>query len=403
MRYTQFFINTQKEKSQNIEASSHDLALRANLVHQVAAGLYDFLPLGQRVINKIENTVREEMNTAGAMEISMPIIQPAELWAESGRLDIYGKEMFRLKNREEREFCLGPTHEELVCHLVRSYLRSYKQLPFNLYQIGRKFRDEKRPRHGLLRAREFLMKDAYSFDADDTGLEKSYELMRQAYLRLFYRVNLDVVSVSADPGEMRGSGSEEFLAPAEFGEDLFLVVDGKAKKVESKETDTDVHRGIEVGHIFKLGNTYSKSMNVKFTDSGGLERYALMGCYGLGISRLVSAIIEQHHDNRGIIWPRSVAPFEVVIIPVGKDSKVLQKSESIYDSMQKHGIDVLLDDRDVMVGTKFNDADLIGIPFKFILGPKSLSSNQAEYEYRSNKVKSYCRLDSVIEAYHWLI
>lgn len=400
MKYREAFINTQKERGQGVESISHDLSLRAGLVYQVASGLFDFLPVGKRVIYKIEKSVRDEMNTTGALEVSMPIMHPSELWVESGRWNIYGSGMFKLKNRDEHEFCLAPTSEETVCQFVRSYLHSYKQLPFTLYQIGEKFRDEMRPRHGILRAKEFLMKDAYSFDADNNGLDVSYQKMRDAYIKIFDRIGLNIVPISADAGEIGGSCSEEFIAPADIGEDLFVNIDGKIRKVEDKTYEQkDVQRGIEVGHIFKLGDRYSKPMNVKFTDRDGSEKYTLMGCYGIGISRLLSSIIEQNHDENGIIWPKSVSPFDVILIQIGNNENTQRKSEEIYRNLKENCIDVLFDDRNVSAGIKFHDADLLGVPQRIIVGNKSLERGEIEFENRGKTGRIVCNSGFAIEKY----
>lgn len=401
MRLTKGFIFTQKNTNNNIEATSHALSLRAGLMHQVGAGLYDFLPLGQKVVNKIENIVRQEMDKSGALEISMPVLQPSDLWLESGRWDVYGDEMFKLRNRDNREFCLGPTHEESVCQLARAYLKSYKDLPVTLYQIGKKFRDELRPRHGLLRAKEFLMKDAYSFDRDEAGLDTSYNKMREAYLNTFKRLGLDVAVTNANPGEIGGSGSEEFLAFAKFGEDKFIIKNNVAVKLEDLEEENveKILTGIEVGHIFKLGDKYSAAMNVKYADSDGKEKPAIMGCYGIGVSRLLSAIIEQNNDEKGIVWPRSVAPYDVLLLPLQNTEKVMQQANKMYDALKEQNIDVLLDDRDIRAGVKFKDADLIGIPYKIIIGKKFSDNGLVEVENRSTQNKFALNPDQAIENY----
>ena len=401
MRYKEALIKTQREKGQGVEAISHDMSLRSGIIYQVSSGLYDFLPLGQRVLGKIENIVREEINRTGALEVSMPILNPSELWIESDRWDIYGDGMFKLKNRDGRDFCLAPTHEETMCQFARSHIDSYKQLPFKLYQIGRKMRDEMRPRHGLLRTKEFLMKDAYSFDVDESGLDLNYEKMRDAYLKIFDRVGIEIVSISADPGEIGGTGSEEFLAPAEIGEDLFVVKNGIAQKNEDlKEKDRESSkRGIEVGHIFKLGDRYSKLMNVKFTDNDGSEKYVIMGCYGLGLSRFISSVIEQNHDEHGIIWPIGIAPFDATILQLGRDEEIRQKSEEIYRNLRNEGVDVLFDDRDATAGVEFHDADLIGIPYRFIVGSKYKKNGIIGLEKRDGSEKIDDKSDSLVETY----
>lgn len=402
MKYSKGFIFTQRSVSQQIEAISYDLSVRVGLIHQVGSGLYDLLPLAQRVLNKISVIVREEMDRTGALEISMPIAQPVELWQESGRWGVYGDEMLKFKNREGKEYCLGPTHEEVICDLVKPYLNSYKQLPFNLYQLGRKFRDEMRPRYGLQRTREFVMKDAYSFHSDAESLNETYHSMREAYQTIFRRLNLEVAPTEADPGEMGGSGSEEFLAIAGSGESKFVYTDGgKAIQVDEldKTLSQEIITGIEIGHIFKLGNKYTKAMNLKYTDIDGGEKNPLMGCYGMGVSRLITAIIEQHHDKKGIVWPYSIAPFDIHIIPVNPNEKVNHKANLLHDLFTSNGIEPLLDDRDVSAGVKFKDADLIGVPVKLIISERGLDNGCVEYELRKDGNKIAASLGEELQVY----
>jgi prolyl-tRNA synthetase len=368
MRYSKSFIYTQKKVSDQIDKVSHELCLRAGLTQSISSGLYTILPLGQRVINNLERIIKEELNAAGAQEVSMPIAQPAELWQESSRWDVYGKEMLRFKSREDRDFCLGPTHEEIICQVVKPRLHSYKQLPYTLYQIGRKFRDEMRPQNGLLRTKEFTMKDAYSFDTSEETLDKSYNTMRETYLKIFKRIGLDVTAVVADSGEIGGSLSEEF------------IVDG-----------TD----IEVAHIFKLGDKYSKAMNLTYSDTESSLKHPLMGCYGIGISRILAAYIEQHHDAKGILWDINLAPFKLVIIPIGNSAKVNERAYRIYSELSKK-LDVLYDDRDVSTGIKFKDADLLGIPLKLIVSNKHLDNNEVELERRADGEKYITDIDQAL-------
>ncbi|OGM08341.1 proline--tRNA ligase [Candidatus Woesebacteria bacterium RBG_13_36_22] len=396
MKYTQNWIITQKNKNAGIEATSHDLCLRAGLIHQVSAGIYDFLPLGQRVLSKIEGMVREEMNNAGALEISVPIVQIADLWKESGRWDQYGSELLRFKNRENRDFCLSPTAEEMVTELVRTTLKSYKQLPVTLYQIGRKYRDEMRPKNGLLRAREFIMKDAYSFDLDENGLARSYSLMRDAYVKIFSRLGLKTLVASADTGPIGGKSSEEFLAPAAIGEDKFRPLgNGKALKTDDPTAET----AIELGHVFKLGDRYSKSMNLNYYDIDNKQKTVLMGCYGIGITRALSAIIEQNHDKHGIIWPKATSPYDVLLLPTNTSYETNTISLDLYKTLKLQGIDVLLDDRTVAAGIKFHDADLIGIPLKIIVGNKATSEGKVDFEARADKKKTESSLTDVVQTY----
>lgn len=396
MKFSKGFIHTRREIPKEAKSISHELSIKAGLVHQVSAGHYDILPLGTRVLRKIEHIIREEMDTTGALEIILPLMQPAELWQESGRWNIYGQEMFKLMNRQKREYCLGPTHEELTVELVRSQVKSPKDFPFILYQFSVKFRDEKRPRGGLLRTREFIMKDAYSFDCDQEGLDESYQKMRSAYLRILKRVSINAIPISADTGEMGGQSSEEFLAPSPVGEDHFVILnDGTAKKIEDPKESKDTQSGIEICHAFKLGTRYSEQMGL-YIDTGNGPRPIEMGCYGIGVSRMMSTIIEQHHDKRGIIWPRSVAPFETVIITINQDKpEISELANQIYNEL---GESVLYDDRHETPGVKFNDADLIGIPDRLIIGLRGINRGIIEYEHREG-IKRELPIANIHEAY----
>jgi len=551
MRYSEMFLPTVREVPSDAEVASHQLMLRAGLIRKLTSGVYSYLPLGYRVIRKFEQIVRDEMNRAGAQEIFMPTVQPAELWQESGRWAHYGKELLRFRDRNDRECCLGPTHEEVVTDLVRNEVKSYRQLPVNLYQIQTKFRDEIRPRFGVMRCREFGMKDAYSFDTDEEGTEISYQKMFDAYNRIFTRCGLKFRSVEADTGSIGGSFSHEFLVTADSGEDamvyctsckyaanlekaevprpgekpadqkdflpleevhtpdvrtieevcVFLKVtpqdviktlifsaDGKAvailirgdeevneikvknylgcnelelamddmirevtnsprgfagaigikcriladyslmsmKNVVMGANKEDFHvrnvnfgrdvkinnfvdlrsvkagdacprclsdirfaRGIEVGHVFKLGTKYSKAMGARYLDRNGQEQIIVMGCYGIGIGRTVAACIEQNYDEQGIIWPMALAPYQVILTPVNvKDEALLRTSEDLYQKLLSTGLDVLLDDRDERAGVKFMDADLIGIPLRVTIGPKRLAEGKVEVRFRrSGEVK----------------
>ncbi len=390
-------MRTRREVAKEAQSISHQLTIRAGIAHQVSAGHYGIMPLGTRVLQKIEGIIREEMDAAGAVEIRLPVMQPAELWKESGRWDLYGEEMFKLQNRKEHEYCLGPTHEELVVELVKSQARGGKDFPLTLYQFGTKFRDEKRPRGGLLRTKEFSMKDAYSFDRDQKGLDESYQKMRSAYLRIIERIGVQAVRVSADTGEMGGQSSEEFIAMAAAGEDRFTIIgEGVGEKAGDSTESADVQTGVEICHIFKLGTRYSQKMGL-FVDTVEGRRPVEMGCYGIGVTRMLPVIIEQHHDGRGIIWPRSVAPFEAVILTIqGSDPEVRRVAEELY---YKLGVSVVLyDDRDESPGTKFADADLMGIPDRFIVGRRGLEKGVVEYERRGG-VKAELLLANILEEY----
>lgn len=546
------FLPTVRETPSDAEIASHKLMIRAGMIRKLATGVYSVLPLGYRVVKKVEEIVREEMDRAGAQEVYLPAVQPAELWQESGRWKMYGKELLRFKDRHNRECCIGPTHEEVITDLVRNEIKTYRQLPRNLYQIQTKFRDEIRPRFGVMRCREFDMKDAYSFDIDSEGADISYQKMYDAYSRIFSRLGLKFRAVEADTGNIGGSFSHEFMVIADTGEDMlifctkcnyaanlekaevakpekaaadpsaflpleavhtpnvrtieevskFLKVkpeqivktlifqaDGKPVAVlirgdeevnEAKlrsflkcdilemATDDivlevtgspkgfagaigikadiyadyslmnmvnfvmggnreDYHvkhanagrdfqvkafadlriirktdpcprcgsrlrfaRGIEVGHVFKLGDKYSKAMRATYLDKNGKEQYMVMGCYGIGIGRTVAAVIEQNNDDKGIVWPMTVSPFQVIIIPVNVNDKPLSDAaENLYGAFRKRGIEVLLDDRDERAGVKFNDADLIGIPLRITLGPKKFAEGEAEVMVRkTGKTKS---------------
>jgi len=545
MRYSNYFIPTVKETPSDAEVISHKLMLRAGMIRKLAAGVYNYLPLGLRSIRKVENIVREEMNRAGAIEILMPTVQPAELWQESGRWEQYGKELLRFRDRKDAEFCLGPTHEEVVTDLVRREVKSYRQMPLNLYQIQGKFRDEIRPRFGLMRGREFIMKDAYSFDVDSAAADISYDRMYQAYRRIFERCGLNFRAVEADTGSIGGSSSHEFMVLAESGEDaivscsacqyaanvekaearpvaaaehagprplekvatpgkrsieevsaflgidaatmvktLILIADNepvvallrgdhdlneiKLKNLLGCETlemagdeavervtgapvgfagpvgltvrmvadlavkgmrnfvtggnAADLHlknvnlerdvvvanfadirnvvhgdpcprceggqmemwRGIEVGHVFKLGLKYSKALNATYLDGDGKEQTIFMGCYGIGIGRTVAACIEQNHDDDGIVFPLPIAPFHCIVSAVnyGKEETVRTACDDIYARLGAAGVEVLLDDRDERPGVKFKDADLIGIPLRIVVGSKNLADGKVELKHR---------------------
>jgi prolyl-tRNA synthetase len=547
MFYSRYFIPTLKETPSDAEVISHQLMLRAGMIRKLAAGIYNYLPLGLRSIRKFENIVREEMNKADAIELLMPSVQPAELWQESGRWTFYGKELLRFKDRKDGEFCMGPTHEEVITDLVRREIKSYRQMPVNFYQIQTKFRDEIRPRFGLMRGREFIMKDAYSFDVDGSAADESYDKMYQAYMRIFDRCGLNFRAVEADTGSIGGSSSHEFMVLAESGEDAIVSCDAcryaaNVEKAESRpvqpadgtgllpleKTSTpdrksiaevaqflgltpdkaiktlvytsgsgefvlailrgdhelneiklknclgwddiqmasedeilaitgspvgflgprdlkkqvpviadlavkamsnaviganekDMHyinanlgrdfsverfidlrnvvaddpcprcehgklqmwRGIEVGHVFKLGSKYSKALNASYLDAEGKEQTIFMGCYGIGIGRTVAAAIEQNHDENGIIFPIPIAPFHCSVVALNaKDKGVMAEAEEIYFKLEKKGIDVIFDDRDERPGVKFKDNDLIGIPLRIVVGSKGLAEGKVELKIR---------------------
>jgi prolyl-tRNA synthetase len=546
LRYSKLLLPTLKETPAEAELISHQLMLRAGMIRKLAAGVYSYLPLGYRVIRKIENIIREEMNRAGAQELLLPVLNPAELWQESGRWEVYGPELIRLTDRHQRNFCLGPTHEEIITDLVRREVRSYRELPLNLYQIQTKFRDEIRPRFGLMRGREFIMKDAYSFDRDDTSAEESYRQMHEAYNRIFKRCGLNFRVVEADSGPIGGKFSHEFMVIAESGEDLIVSCQNgdyaanierawgllaNQKHIESPKLNNlqkiatpglrtveevagflgrtpkdllktmviqadqeillalirgdhelnltklknhlgvdqlalatpeiiirvtsapvgfagplgikgyriiadlatkdmfnfitganeedqhhinvnwnrdvtpteyadirlasagdlcprckaplDLTRGIEVGHIFKLGTKYSESLRATYLDEQSREQFCIMGCYGIGVGRTMAAAIEQNHDRNGIIWPKALAPYQVLISPLDmEDEQVTKLADDIYRGLKQAGLECLLDDRDVRPGIKFKDADLIGIPLRLTIGTRDLKANVLELRVR---------------------
>ena len=502
MKVSQFLLSTQKEVPADAEIISHQLMLRAGLVRKLASGLYSWLPLGLRVLRKVENIVRDEMNAAGALEILMPAVQPAELWSETGRWQYYGKELLRIKDRHDREFCFGPTHEEVVTDIARNEIKSYKQLPVTLYQIQTKFRDETRPRFGVMRAREFCMKDAYSFDVDKAGLQISFDKMFAAYQKIFTRLGLQYRAVLADSGAIGGNVSYEFQVLAKSGEDVLVYSDGSdyAANLEKAEsaalpmaanheikiiivkgentekvalvlraehelnqvkaqhhklvfeplmileenvkqdlaklnlpiiTDLAVNwpldittegsadlrniveddpspdglghlklaRGIEVGHVFQLGDKYSAAMKALVQMENGKMDAMQMGCYGIGVSRIVAAAIEQNHDDHGIIWPAAMAPFSVVIIPVQmqKSYRVRELAEKIYTELLQAGVEVLFDDRKERPGVMFSEMDLIGIPHRLVIGERGIDAGTVEYKARTSSEAQMWPIDEAVK------
>lgn len=393
MYLTKSFISTLKEAPESAESISHKLMLRANMVRMLISGVYSYLPLGFRVLSKIENIIREEINGTGAQEVLLPGLQPLELWQKTERDKAMGETMIRFTDRRGRKLCLGPTHEEVITELAANFVKSYRDLPFCLYQIQTKFRDELRPRFGIVRSCEFIMKDAYSFDRDQAGLDAIYEKMQEAYKKIFKRCGLDIISVKADSGFMGGDFSHEFMVVAESGEDSLYrcEVCGEVKSEDQSKIEICPHctedmkkvNALEVGHIFKLGDKYTKILNVRFLDEEGKQRTVLMGCYGIGVSRLISAIIEQNHDQDGIIWPVEVAPFSVLVVPVNvSDKEILDQAVSLHDDLSRAGIEVLLDDREERAGVKFKDADLLGIPLRVTVGNKWLKEKKVEVKER---------------------
>ncbi|MBI4654126.1 MAG: proline--tRNA ligase [Nitrospirae bacterium] len=396
MRFSRTFIPTLRETPAEAEAISHILMLRGGYVRQLASGLYIYLPLGWKVLNRINKIIKEEMDAIGAQEISMPVLHPAELWQETGRWFEIKEEMFRLKDRGNRDMCLGMTHEEIITWLASKEFRSYRDLPQVWYQLQTKMRDEARPKSGVLRTREFLMKDSYSFDRDDAGLEENYKKHTEAYHRLLQRCGLKFYQVESDPGMMGGRGAHEFMATSPAGEDRIVLCAqcGYAANTEFEKgiecpkcnTTLRVERAIEIGNIFKLGTKYSVPLKAFYLDESGKEKPIVMGSYGLGPARIAAAAIEQSHDKDGIIWARSIAPFDVEIIPLNiEDRDVLNLADTLYKDLKAAGIEVLIDDRDERPGIKFKDADLIGIPWQVIVGGRSLKEGFVEIKSRKTK------------------
>ncbi|MCX5697371.1 MAG: proline--tRNA ligase [Candidatus Omnitrophica bacterium] len=400
MLWTKTFIPTLKEAPQEADSISHKLLLRAGLMRMLMSGVYTYLPLGLRVLNNIENIIRQEMDSSGAAELLLPALQPLELWLKTGRDKDLGETMIRFTDRRGRKICLGPTHEEVITDLVKGHVSSYKQLPLVLYQIQTKFRDELRPRFGPVRACEFVMKDAYSFDRDQEGLEKNYKIMLAAYNRIFGRMGLDFLVVEADAGVMGGSVSHEFMVPTESGEDVVLACPKCHCALPYKEEVADkklcpkcnealvVTNTVEIGHIFQLGTKYSSSLGANFLDASGKLQPIIMGCYGIGVSRLISAVIEQNHDDAGIIWPDEVSPYRVIVVPLDiTDEKISGCAHAVYQELNNAGVQALLDDRDERAGVKFKDADLLGIPLEIIIGKEFLKTGNLELKFRRENKK----------------
>ena len=405
MLFSKLLLPTLKDAPQEAEVISHKLMLRAGMVRKVASGIYTWLPMGLKVLRKIENIVREEMDASGAQEVLMPMVQPKELWDETNRWEKMGPELLRIQDRHKRDFCLGPTHEEVITDLIRNNVKSYKELPLNIYQIQTKFRDEVRPRYGVMRGREFLMKDSYSFNIDEACLEETYLTMRNTYKKVLERMNLDYKIVSADSGAIGGDASEEFHVLAETGEDTIAVSDSSEYAINTElllkdgedisslegkpspdgKGTIEIKKGIEVGHIFQLGKVYAEDMKANVLNNEGKASTLYMGCYGIGVSRLVAAAIEQNNDDKGIVWPHSIAPFDINIIAIGfeKDQKIAEASYNLYKELIEMGYDVLFDDRKDGFGTKIKDSELIGIPMNIIIGKQFLETEEIEFRTRS--------------------
>ena len=421
MKYSNFFLPTIKDAPSDAEIISHKLMIRAGMIKQASAGIYSWLPLGLLVLKKIEQIVRDEQNKAGAIELLMPTIQSSDLWVKSGRYDDYGKEMLRITDRSGREMLYGPTNEELITDIFQSHINSYKDLPKNLYHIQWKFRDEVRPRFGVMRGREFLMKDNYSFDVSEEEAKKSYDNMFKAYIKTFIRMGLTPISLRAETGPIGGNLSHEFQILAKTGESklyydrkletlnpenidpnelqsFYAAVDDQhdEKKCPIPKENLKVSKGIEVGHIFYFGTKYSEKLNAYIQDQNGKKVPVHMGSYGIGVSRLVGAIIEAYHDDKGIKWPISVAPFKIAIINLMPDDQdCATKSEEYYNYFMKSKIETLLDNRVCSIGKKLSDNELIGTPFQIIIGKRDLVEGFVEFKNRQiNKIEKI-KIDEV--------
>jgi prolyl-tRNA synthetase len=434
MRWSQAFLPVLKESPSDAQIVSHKLMLRAGLVRQTAAGIYAWLPLGWRVLQKIEQIVREEQDRAGAIEMLMPTLQSADLWRQSGRYDAYGPEMLRIKDRHEREILYGPTNEEMITALFRDDVKSYRDLPRTLYHIQWKFRDEVRPRFGVMRGREFLMKDAYSFDLDEAGARQSYYTQMLAYLRTFQRMGIKAVPMKAASGPIGGDLSHEFIVLAPTGESevfyeaafenvewstapigyhpehleafyksvssFYAATDethDEARWAEVTEKQRRTGRGIEVGHVFYFGTKYSDAMGLKVSGKDGTPVVPHMGSYGIGVSRLVGAIIEASHDEAGIVWPEAVAPWQVGIVTMRADDEATTlAADRLYDELRAKGIEVLYDDRDERGGVKLGSMDMIGLPWQVIIGPRGIAEGKVELKNRRTGERTDMPVDDVI-------
>ncbi len=407
MKLSNYPLRTLKDAPSDAELISHQLMLRSGLIKKLASGIFTWMPFGLKVLRKIEQTVRNEMDESGALEVLMPTIQPSELWQETQRWDDYGNLLLQIHDRHDRLFCYGPTHEEVITDILRKSIKSYKQLPANFYQIQTKFRDEIRPRFGVMRAREFLMKDAYSFHLNQESLEEEYEKMSQTYESIFRKLELNFRKVKATSGEIGGSISHEFHVIAESGEDEIAFCDGEnfAANVETLDGknapnggELTYARGIEVGHIFQLGDKYSQSMKLEVLDSNGKNVNPYMGCYGIGISRIVAAAIEQNHDDKGIIWPKAISPFAISIIVLNdkNDSTVMDHAIKIYQELRADGVEVMIDDRDERAGVKFADADLMGIPTNVIVGKRGIEQNKLEITSRRTGETTEVKISEIV-------
>lgn len=405
MNQSRLFTKTLRKNPKDAVTTSHKFLVRAGFINQLTSGVWSLLPLGLRVYKRIENIIREEMNAIGGQEIYLPVLQPKELWKETDRWENIDPPLFKLKDRHNKWLALGPTHEEVITDLLRLYIESYKDLPKAVYQIQNKFRNEMRPTGGLLRTREFVMKDLYSFHKSEKDLDKYYQKVVQAYTKIYKRCGLKVAVVEASSGSIGGSVSHEFMVLAGSGEDRILSCQkcGWAINIEFKKTRQcpkckgamKKHRAIEAGHTFKLGSLYSEKMGALFTDKDGTKKPVVMGCYGIGLQRLMATIVEASHDDDGIIWPQSVAPFNAHLVGLDLEDVGIRKfAQKIYTHFEKAGKDVLFDDRGESAGVKFIDADLIGIPIRLVVSRKT--KNKIEYKERDKKTTKLFTLKQLL-------
>jgi len=417
MRQSQFFLKTKKETPKGAVFVSHQLLLRADFIYQFSSGIYALLPAGLKVLRKIENIIREEFDKLGIQELRMSLLHPAELWKKTGRWETAGKELWKTKSRKGEEMVLAMTHEETIAAIAADIVRSESELPVIVNQFQTKVRDEERPRGGLLRLREFMMQDAYSFDKDENGLDKSFQKMVEVYKKIFKRIELPVIPVKASTGLMGGLDSYEFMVIAKSGEDKIAVCPkckfaANVEILKGKEkcpqcgTKMEIKRTIEVGHAFKLGTKYSKAMDILYEDKKGMKHLVQMGCYGIGLERAMATIVEVHNDEKGIIWPKSVAPFDVHLLSLGSGKKTIQDkiqkvSEKLYQNLQKQGAEVLYDDRTNSAGEKFAEADLIGIPTRIVVSERTLGKNSVEIKERNKKELKIIKLENLLKIKNW--
>ena len=411
MRFSKLLVPTSKETPNDATLASHIYLIRGGFIQSVGgSGLYNYLPLGKKILDKVRAVVKEELDNVGCQEVSLSFVTPLSLWEESGRAGEYGKELLRFRDRKENDYLLSPTNEEAMVNLVRQTIKSYKQLPLNLYQINLKFRDEIRPRFGLMRGREFLMKDAYSFHATFEDMQREFSVMEETYKRIFTRLGLNFRVVQADSGQIGGDGSKEFMILADSGEDDIIVCDscdfGANVEVAEDTNSGDkctcgaplrMTKGIEAGHIFQLGTKYSEALNATFLNEEGKTQAYEMGTYGIGVSRLLAGIIEQNHDDKGCIWTKESAPFEIeLIISNIKDEEQVALGEKLYEELKVKGVDVLLDDRKERFGSKIKDFELLGVPYAIVIG-KKLTDNLVEVVTRRGLEKEEVKPSDVIE------